>query len=151
MKFIYKLPIFAKTLVGIACPLTLLTATYYVLKCFGVWGLPQGSLVINVAGAIVCVVLFVFVISLLSIKYTIRGDFLCQKYLFFDLLNKRVKTKDILNIVYKKTDDKLHFSYLTCDALDPIIVLVSIDKSKVTSFVNMLKLANDNIVYFEED
>ena len=150
MKFYYKLPSFAKVLIGIASPLTLATAVYYILLVFKVAGLPQGSLTIDISGAIVCILLFVLAVSLCAIRYKICGEYLCQKYLFFDLLGKRVKTKNILNIVYKKDVDKLYFSYLT-DAPDPIIVLVSISKSKVKDFVLAVKNANPNVIYFEED
>ena len=150
MKFNYKLPTFAKISIAIACSTTLATAAYYILKCFGVWGLPQGSIAVNVSGAVVCLILFVLAVSLCAIRYKICGEYLCQKYLFFDLLAKRVKTKNILNIVYKKDVDKLYFSYLT-DAPDPIIVLVSINKSKVKDFVLAVKNANPNVIYFEED
>ena len=97
MKFYYKLPTFAKVLIGIASPLTLATAVYYILLVFKVAGLPQGSLTIDISGAIVCVLLFVLAVSLCAIRYKICGEYLCQKYLFFDLLGKRVKTTRIDN------------------------------------------------------
>lgn len=150
MRFNYKLPTFAKVLIGIASPITLATAIYYVLLIFEFRGLPQGSLAIDISGAIVCLSLFVLAVSLGGIKYKLCGEYLCQKYLFFDLLGKRVKIKNILNLVYKKGAGKLYFSYLT-DTPDPIIVLVSIDKSKVDSFVNVIKQANPSVIYFEED
>jgi len=150
MKFTYKLPTAAKLLVAIACPLTLATTVYYILKCFGVWGLPQGSIATNVSGAVVCMLLFVLSVGLLSIKYKICNQHFCQKYLFFDLLGKKVQTKNILNVVYKKGMDKLYFSYLT-DLPDPVIVLVSIPSNKVKQFVDNIKQANPNVIYFEEE
>ena len=151
MKYNYKLPSFAKVLICVACPVTLATAIYYVLKCFQAFNLPQGSIAVNVSGAIVCLVLFTLSVSLATIKYKISCEFLCQRSLFFDLLAKRVKSKSVRNLVYKKDASKLYFSYYLPNADDPIIVLVSIDNSKVASFVNTIKQANPSVIYFEED
>ena len=151
MKHNYKLPTTIKVLVALASTILIATATYYVLKCFSLFGLPQGSIAINIAGTVVCLILFVLAVSLCSIKYKVCGAYLCQKYLFFDLFGKRIQTKNVLNFVYKKSIEKLYFSYFTPNTDDPTIVLVSIDKSKVESFVDMVKQANPNVVYFEED
>ena len=151
MKYNYKLPTIFKIFIAIACATTLATAIYYVFKCFSLFGLPQGSVAINVAGTIVCLILFVLAVSLYSIKYKICGPYFCQKYLFFDLFSKRVLVKDILNLVYKKSINKLYFSYYIPNADDPIIVLVSIDTNKIDSFVNTIKQANPNVIYFEEE
>ena len=151
MKYRYKLPKFAKIATPIICTILLATTAYYVLISLEAFGLPQGNLSINISGAIVCLLLFVLAVCITNINYKICGEYLCQKYLFADLLGKKVLVKNILNLVYKKSADKLYFSYYTPNAYDPIIVLVSIDKNKVNSFVNMIKQANPNVIYFEEE
>jgi hypothetical protein len=103
----------------------------------------------DVITAVVCLLGGTFSLFLLLLNYKITQTHLQLNLGFFDILGRKVKIKNILNVVSKKDEQKVYLSY-TSGNLDPIIMQVCINFARTEEFVRTLKAINPSILYTEE-
>ncbi len=122
-------------------------AVYTAFRMFNLFGLMSASIAVEATTIIICLIFAVFSILLLTIRYKISNDFLTLNLGTIDLLGKKVSIGKILNIVFKKEENKLYLSYLG-KGEDPTIVQVMIAPSKFKEFTDYLMTKNSGILYF---